>query len=72
MSATCGSSKDANGNETRSEYDQLNRVTRVVDAHRREKRIEYNDPEGSHVNKSRETVLPQGLVTEYGYDELGA
>jgi YD repeat-containing protein len=65
------SSTDPNGHQTQTEYDGLNRPKRIVDALGREKQILYDDPEGSHVHKSRETDLPRGLSTSYAYDPLG-
>ncbi len=64
---------DANGNETRYEYDGLNRQTKV----RRDPEglnltvvTEYDDPGGSHVNKSAEHDVTRGLRTEFLYDAL--
>jgi YD repeat-containing protein len=52
-----------------SVYDGLNRVISFTDRAGRTRTSEYEDPEGSHVNKSVDHD-PFGLVTAYAYDEL--
>jgi RHS repeat-associated protein len=64
---------DANGKVTETEYDNLNRptkVTRDVGGLNLVTTTKYDDPEGSHVNKSEERDVAKGLRTSFLYDEL--
>ena len=67
---------DANGRVTQTEYDGLNRVTKVTrDVGLGRLNLvttaTYDDPEGSHVNKSEERDTVKGLRTSFTYDALG-
>jgi YD repeat-containing protein len=55
---------------TRFDYDGLNRVTVEINALDQRKETAYDDPEGSHVNRSEERDLTRGLRVEFEYDEL--
>jgi RHS repeat-associated protein len=64
---------DPNGKATETEYDNLNRptkVTRDVGGLGLVTTTTYDDPEGSHVNKSEEKDVAKGLRTSFLYDEL--
>jgi YD repeat-containing protein len=61
--------RDHGGFAETSTYDGLNRVTSFTDRAGRTRTTEYDDPEGSHVNKSTERD-PFGLVTTFVYDGL--
>ena len=63
------SATDANGHQTTYVYnDGLNRQTLVTNALGHTLATSYDDPEGSHVNKSQDLELPKGLRTKYVYD----
>ena len=69
---------DANGKGTETEYDNVNRptkVTRDLGGLNLVTTTKYDDdpgdPEGSHVNKSEEKDLAKGLRATFLYDELG-
>jgi RHS repeat-associated protein len=67
-------SQDANGKVTQYGYDGLSRVQTMVrdlGGLSLTSGAEYDDPEGSHVNKSADVDEARGLRTEYGYDPLG-
>jgi RHS repeat-associated protein len=61
---------DFNGNTTSHVYDGLNRVLSTTNAEGHVTAAAYDDPEGSHVNKSEEAELPRGLRTTFLYDAL--
>jgi len=61
---------DANGRTASFLYDGLNRLIRTTNALDQTVRVEYDDPEGSRVNKSLERDETRGVTTLYGYDEL--
>ena len=67
---------DANGKVTETEYDNLSRPTKVtrdlgVGRLNLVTTANYDDPEGSHVNKSEEKDVAKGLRTTFLYDALG-
>ena len=65
---------DPNGKVTETEYDNLNRVkkvTRDLGGLNLVTTASYDDPEGSHVNKSEEKDVAKGLRTTFTYDALG-
>jgi YD repeat-containing protein len=62
-------SRDLGGFLERTVYDGLNRVGSFTDRAGRTWTTSYDDPEGSHVNKSSERD-PFGLVTTFAYDAL--
>ena len=61
--------RDHGGFTATTTYDGLNRATSRTDRAGRTSTAEFNDPEGSHVNKSAERD-PFGLVTTYTHDDL--
>jgi RHS repeat-associated protein len=61
---------DPNGHVTSFLYDNLNRPIRTTNALGQVTLASYDDPEGSHVNKSEEQDLPRGLRTTFLYEEL--
>jgi YD repeat-containing protein len=61
---------DPNGHTTAFDYDGLNRLTRTTNALGQVTTVAYDDPEGSHVNKSEEQDQVRGLRTTFGYDKL--
>jgi RHS repeat-associated protein len=63
--------RDANGNETSYTPDGLGRVVSTTNALNQTSTTYYNDPEGSHVNKSMEYDQARGLRTSYVYDPQG-
>ena len=63
------SATDANGHATQYAYDSLNRVIRTTNALGEVVTATYDDPEGSHVNKSEDRDLTRGLRTTYRYDK---
>jgi RHS repeat-associated protein len=64
------SSTDANNHTTLFSYDGLNRLVRTQDAEGHVSTAAYDDPEGSHVNKSQDHDETRGLRTLYAYDAL--
>jgi RHS repeat-associated protein len=62
---------DANNHTTELRYDGLNRITTAIDALGQTTTIAYDDPEGSHVQKSEEHDPTRGLRTTFLYDALG-
>ena len=60
--------KDANGHTTSWDYDGLSRVIETRNALGHAVKATYNDPEGSHVNKSEEHDVVRGLRTTFTYD----
>ena len=61
---------DPNGRVTSTLYDGLNRPIRTTNALGQVTQASYDDPEGSHVNKSEEQDLTRGLRTTFLYDAL--
>lgn len=64
---------DANGHETTFRYDGLDRVTETVrdpSGLALVTTVKYDDPEGSHVNRSEEYDGQRKLRTRFEYDEL--
>jgi RHS repeat-associated protein len=64
------SATDPNGHTTTSEYDGLDRLIRTTNALDQVTTVAYDDPEGSHVNKSEEHDKTRGLRTTFRYDRL--
>ncbi len=59
---------DRNGRATESDYDALNRLVQERRPLGFTRTIAYDDDNGAHVNKSAETLAPQGVATTYQYD----
>jgi RHS repeat-associated protein len=61
---------DPNDHTTTFDYDGLNRIIKTTNALDQVTTVTYDDPEGSHVNKSEEHDPTRGLRTTFGYDKL--
>jgi RHS repeat-associated protein len=59
---------DANGHPTTYGYDHVNRLIRTTNALGQDLLARYDDPEGSHLNKSEESDPVRGLRTTFRYD----